>query len=181
MSLVDDMDRYERDDKWRDEIAVIAEKYEAELAQLRAQLAQIKYPSESCKEERSAGNSGCGACALCCKELRDENEELRARVADLEKERDWEKALKEAALERADGEAADQVDLRERLSQETQAKWKAEKERDEARARLDAVGEVVKELRRYVDHPGMLMGASRSAYRDAADLLEAALKKGKST
>jgi len=40
-------------------------------------LRQAKSPSASCAEERAAGNGGCGACALCCKELRAELDVVR--------------------------------------------------------------------------------------------------------
>lgn len=36
---------------------------------------------ENCREERAAGNGGCGACALCCKEARDVADEWRAALA----------------------------------------------------------------------------------------------------
>lgn len=56
-------------------------------------LRQSKSPAESCAEERAAGNGGCGACALCCKELRDEVDKLRLRlpkVAQKQQEKDVE-------------------------------------------------------------------------------------------
>jgi hypothetical protein len=33
--------------------------------------ALMETPTEICMEERAMGNGGCGACALCCKELRE--------------------------------------------------------------------------------------------------------------
>lgn len=46
-------------------------------------LRQAKSPAESCAEERAAGNGGCGACALCCKELGAELDVVRKDRAEL--------------------------------------------------------------------------------------------------
>ena len=41
-----------------------------ERDELRAMYEQAVSPSASCAAERAAGNGGCGACAICCNELR---------------------------------------------------------------------------------------------------------------
>jgi hypothetical protein len=42
-------------------------------------LQQKLSPAESCREERAAGNGGCGACSICCKELKDKLDALTIR------------------------------------------------------------------------------------------------------
>lgn len=44
---------------------------EREIQSLRASIKWIKSPAEACSEERAAGNGGCGACSICCGELRE--------------------------------------------------------------------------------------------------------------
>lgn len=45
-----------------------------QLSEARALLRHMKSPAESCAAERAEGNGGCGACAICCAELRAELE-----------------------------------------------------------------------------------------------------------
>ena len=54
--------------------AEVAAARNAEIAELRRQLkdASAIRLAEWCKEERSQGNGGCGACSICCSELRDQ-------------------------------------------------------------------------------------------------------------
>jgi len=51
--------------------------------------------AEWCKEEREKGAGGCGACSVCCGELRDGIEDTKKAVAivvkDLERAKDWNK------------------------------------------------------------------------------------------
>ena len=59
---------------------------ERALEEARARVAELeavcaKSPTEWCMEERADGNGGCGACALCCKETRDERDNAREELA----------------------------------------------------------------------------------------------------
>lgn len=51
---------------------------EAERDRLRERVAVLD--GTSCAEERAAGNGGCGMCAWCCKQARDERDRLRDEV-----------------------------------------------------------------------------------------------------
>jgi len=60
-----------------------------EIARLKDELARLRArPSvEICREERARGNGGCGACALCCQELREAADDLSTLRAELAQER----------------------------------------------------------------------------------------------
>jgi len=44
--------------------------------------------AEWCRDERRDGNGGCGACSICCTELRDERDALRLEVESLRKDKE---------------------------------------------------------------------------------------------
>lgn len=47
-----------------------------------ATIGYLKSPAQSCLEERSEGKGGCGACSVCCGELRKERDRLKQVLAD---------------------------------------------------------------------------------------------------
>ena len=57
-----------------------AEKAEIERDEARAMVDWIRTPSQVCLEDRQSGGIGCGSCAICCKELREEVEYLKGKA-----------------------------------------------------------------------------------------------------
>lgn len=60
----------------RERLDKVQEERDFATAALRA----MKSPAECCAESRREGKGGCGACALCCKELREQVEALAIRI-----------------------------------------------------------------------------------------------------
>jgi len=78
------------------------------IVELQAMLQQKLSPAETCREERAAGNGGCGTCAICCKELKDalEKNSTQAHAAMDDMEMQWKDAKKEVFQFKADYEGA---------------------------------------------------------------------------
>lgn len=64
-----------------------AEDYRQTALGLTAALKALQSPAEACRTEREKGKGGCGACSLCCLELREELERARFKHARLLSER----------------------------------------------------------------------------------------------
>lgn len=91
---------------------------------------------ERCREERAAGNGGCGACALCCKEARDEAESLACSLAVQSETTDkWHRQADEWRDAKAQEEAAHRTEINDAI-----------RERDDARDEAAMLGDLAMAL-----------------------------------
>jgi hypothetical protein len=60
----------------RDEARAESKKYEELMWHYKAAFEYLKSPAKACLDERAEGNGGCGACSVCCGELRDKLEAI---------------------------------------------------------------------------------------------------------
>jgi chromosome segregation ATPase len=66
--------RAQRLEAERNEARAEAKKYEELMWHYKAAFEYLKSPAKACLDERAEGNGGCGACSVCCGELRDKLE-----------------------------------------------------------------------------------------------------------
>ncbi len=83
-----DYELFYRLERERNEARAEVERLREEAGHWQAAFMQKKYPAESCREERDAGNGGCGACSICCREARAEVERLREACASMVEDAD---------------------------------------------------------------------------------------------
>jgi DNA repair exonuclease SbcCD ATPase subunit len=110
-----------------DEARADAKKHEELMWHYKAAFEYLKSPAKACLDERAEGNGGCGACSVCCGELRD-------KLAAVTRERD--EARAEVEREKASAtrgwQTADELHLTVRDLKSEMARLRSERDKMEA-------------------------------------------------